>query len=52
MLSNMSGYDEKDSTSANIPVPDFEAVLTGDVKGLKIGIPKEYYIDDMQQEIA
>ena len=52
MLSNMSGYDEKDSTSANIPVPDFEAVLTGDVKGLKIGIPKEYYIDDMPQEIA
>ena len=52
MLSNMSGYDEKDSTSANIPVPDFEAVATGDVKGLKIGIPKEYYIDDMPQEIA
>jgi len=52
MLSNMSGYDEKDSTSANIVVPDFESVLTSDIKGLKIGIPKEYYIDDMPQEIA
>ena len=51
LLREMSGFDPKDSTSANIPVPDFEAALTGDIRGLKIGIPKEYRIDGMNAEI-
>jgi len=51
MLGAMSGYDPKDSTSANIAVPDFEAAITGDVKGLTIGIPKEYKMDGMDPQI-
>ena len=43
MLQAMAGHDPKDSTSADIPVPDFEAALTGDIRGRKIGIPKEYW---------
>jgi aspartyl-tRNA(Asn)/glutamyl-tRNA(Gln) amidotransferase subunit A len=42
MLKVMAGFDAKDSTSAEMPVPDFSAALTGDIRGLKIGIPKEY----------
>ncbi|WP_392338202.1 Asp-tRNA(Asn)/Glu-tRNA(Gln) amidotransferase subunit GatA [Loktanella salsilacus] len=52
MLRAMSGFDPKDSTSANIPVPDFEAALTGDIRGKVIGIPKEYRMDGMPAEIA
>jgi len=51
MLGVMSGHDPKDSTSANIPVPDFTAALTGDAKGLRVGIPKEYRMDGMPAEI-
>ena len=51
LLREMSGHDPKDSTSANIPVPDFEAALTGDIRGLKIGIPKEYRIEGINAEI-
>ncbi|MEO8530506.1 MAG: Asp-tRNA(Asn)/Glu-tRNA(Gln) amidotransferase subunit GatA [Deltaproteobacteria bacterium] len=51
MLGAMSGYDAKDSTSANIQVPDFEAALTGDIRGKVIGIPKEYRMDGMPAEI-
>ncbi len=51
MLGAMSSHDPKDSTSADIPVPDFEAALTGDVRGKVIGIPKEYRMDGMPQEI-
>ena len=50
-LGAMSGHDPRDSTSADIPVPDFEAALTGDISGKKIGIPKEYRMDGMAQEI-
>jgi len=42
MLGAMAGHDPKDSTSAPVPVPDYAAALTGDIRGLKIGIPKEY----------
>ncbi len=52
MLKAMSGHDPKDSTSADIPVPDFEAALTGDIRGKTIGIPKEYRMDGMPAEIA
>ncbi|TNJ48621.1 Asp-tRNA(Asn)/Glu-tRNA(Gln) amidotransferase subunit GatA [Phaeobacter sp. B1627] len=52
MLEAMCGYDAKDSTSANLAVPNFEAMLTGDIKGKKIGIPREYSIDGMPAEIS
>jgi aspartyl-tRNA(Asn)/glutamyl-tRNA(Gln) amidotransferase subunit A len=51
MLGAMAGHDPKDSTSADIPVPDFEAALTGDIRGKKIGIPREYRMDGMPPEI-
>jgi aspartyl-tRNA(Asn)/glutamyl-tRNA(Gln) amidotransferase subunit A len=51
MLQAMCGHDPKDSTSADLPVPDFEAALTGDIKGKIIGIPKEYRMDGMPVEI-
>ena len=51
MLSAMCGHDPKDSTSADLPVPDFEAALTGDIRGKKIGIPREYRMDGMPDEI-
>ncbi len=47
----MMGHDPKDSTSADLPVPDFEAMLTGDIRGKVIGIPKEYRMDGMPAEI-
>lgn len=51
MLEAMCGHDTKDSTSADIPVPNFEAMLTGDIKGKVIGIPREYRMDGMPDEI-
>ena len=51
MLNHMAGYDPKDSTSANIAVPDFTKALTGNAKGLRVGIPKEYRMDGMPAEI-
>jgi aspartyl-tRNA(Asn)/glutamyl-tRNA(Gln) amidotransferase subunit A len=51
MLGAMAGHDPKDSTSAPVEVPDFEAALSGDIKGLKVGIPKEYRMDGMDPEI-
>ncbi|MGR3498066.1 MAG: Asp-tRNA(Asn)/Glu-tRNA(Gln) amidotransferase subunit GatA [Limimaricola soesokkakensis] len=51
MLRAMSGHDPKDSTSADIAVPDFEAMLTGDIRGKVIGIPREYHVDGMPTEI-
>ncbi|MBX3537798.1 MAG: Asp-tRNA(Asn)/Glu-tRNA(Gln) amidotransferase subunit GatA [Chelatococcus sp.] len=52
LLKSMSGHDPKDSTSANVRVPDFEAAVARGVKGLKIGIPKEYRVEGMPAEIA
>ncbi|MBU2937498.1 MULTISPECIES: Asp-tRNA(Asn)/Glu-tRNA(Gln) amidotransferase subunit GatA [Pacificibacter] len=52
MLEAMAGHDAKDSTSMELAVPDFEAMITGDIKGKKIGIPKEYRLDGMSAEIA
>ncbi len=51
MLEAMCGHDAKDSTSADLAVPNFEAALTGDIKGKVIGIPKEYRMDGMPEEI-
>lgn len=50
-LQSMAGHDPQDSTSANLAVPDFEAALTGDIRGQKIGIPREYRMDGMPAEI-
>ncbi len=51
MLESMSGFDPKDSTSVDVPVPNFEAALTGDIRGMKIGIPQEYHLAGMPGEI-
>jgi len=51
MLQSMAGHDPKDSTSAPVELPDFEAALTGEVKGLRVGIPKEYRVEGMPAEI-
>jgi aspartyl-tRNA(Asn)/glutamyl-tRNA(Gln) amidotransferase subunit A len=51
MLKEMASYDPKDSTSANVLVPDYEAAMTGDIRGLRVGIPKEYRLDGMPDEI-
>jgi len=51
MLGAMAGHDPKDSTSAKVDVPDFEAALTGDIRGLKVGIPTEYRPDGLDPEI-
>jgi aspartyl-tRNA(Asn)/glutamyl-tRNA(Gln) amidotransferase subunit A len=51
MLENMAGFDPKDSTSLEIPVPNWEAALSGDLRGKRIGIPKEYRVDNMPPEI-
>ena len=51
LLQAMCGHDPKDSTSADLPVPDFEAMLTGDIRGKTIGIPREYHMDGMPDEI-
>ncbi|WP_201832300.1 Asp-tRNA(Asn)/Glu-tRNA(Gln) amidotransferase subunit GatA [Microvirga zambiensis] len=51
MLRSMAGPDAKDTTCADLPVPDFEAAISRGVKGLKIGIPKEYRVDGMSPEI-
>ncbi len=52
MLTSMAGYDPKDSTSAKVDVPDFEKFLGQDIKGMKIGIPKEYRVDGLSDEVA
>ncbi len=51
MLGTMAGHDPKDATSVPRSVPDYEKALTGNVKGLKFGIPKEYRLDGMPAEI-
>ncbi|MEM8825921.1 MAG: Asp-tRNA(Asn)/Glu-tRNA(Gln) amidotransferase subunit GatA [Pseudomonadota bacterium] len=51
LLQSMAGFDSKDSTSLDLSLPDFEAALTGDVRGKRIGIPKEYTIDGTPEEI-
>ena len=51
MLGAMAGHDPKDSTSAPMPVPDFAAAVGRDIRGLRIGIPREYRLDGMPGEI-
>ena len=52
ILSVISGRDERDSTSVPEPVPDYTAALTGNIKGLKIGLPKEYFIGGLDKEVT
>ncbi|HYN00295.1 MAG TPA: Asp-tRNA(Asn)/Glu-tRNA(Gln) amidotransferase subunit GatA, partial [Aestuariivirgaceae bacterium] len=51
MLKSMASHDPKDTTSVDLPVPDYETALTGDIKGLRVGIPKEYRMDGMPADI-
>ena len=51
LLTSMAGYDPKDTTSVDRPVPDYEAAIGKPIKGMKIGIPKEYRVDGMAAEI-
>jgi aspartyl-tRNA(Asn)/glutamyl-tRNA(Gln) amidotransferase subunit A len=51
MLRTLAGVDPNDSTCSARPVPDYERALTGDVKGLRIGVPKEYFVEGMEPEV-
>jgi aspartyl-tRNA(Asn)/glutamyl-tRNA(Gln) amidotransferase subunit A len=51
VLQVIAGHDEKDSTSARVPVPDYAAQLTGEVRGLRVGIPREGFSEGIQQEV-
>ncbi|MFT4414612.1 Asp-tRNA(Asn)/Glu-tRNA(Gln) amidotransferase subunit GatA [Fredinandcohnia humi] len=51
LLQTISGLDAMDSTSANVDVPDFLSALTGDIKGLKIAVPKEYLGEGVNEEV-
>lgn len=51
MLQAMAGHDEKDSTSVDLPVPDYRAGLKSGIKGLRVGVPKEYRVPGMSAEI-
>jgi len=51
LLESMAGFDPKDATSLNLPVPDWTAALSGDLRGKKVGIPKEYRVEGMPAEI-
>lgn len=52
LLNVIAGHDPKDSTSMDIPVPDYTKSLVKDVKGLKIGVPKEYFISGIDKEVS
>lgn len=51
LLNSMAGHDPKDSTSAKLDVPDFTSKLEGSLKGLRVGVPKEYRMDGMPEDI-
>ncbi len=51
MLENMAGFDPKDATSLNLPVPNWEAALSSDLKGKTVGIPKEYRLEGIDPDI-
>jgi aspartyl-tRNA(Asn)/glutamyl-tRNA(Gln) amidotransferase subunit A len=51
MLGAVAGYDPKDSTSVDLPVPDYTKALVNDVKGLKIGLPREYFIEGLDPAV-
>ncbi|MFC1928041.1 Asp-tRNA(Asn)/Glu-tRNA(Gln) amidotransferase subunit GatA [Chloroflexota bacterium] len=52
VLNAIAGHDRRDSTSAPYPTPDYTQCLTTDLNGLRIGVPKEYFVEGMQSEVA
>ena len=52
LMQTMAGFDEKDSTSVDMPVPDYQAGLGDDLKGLKIGLPKEFFGDGLSSRVG
>jgi len=48
VMNAIAGYDPLDSTSVPAPVPDYTAALTGDIRGLRVGVPKEYFVEGME----
>lgn len=52
MLNIMAGFDEKDSTSMDKPVPDYTETLNNSLKGVKIGLPKEYFVKELDSRVA
>ncbi|MBI4187945.1 MAG: Asp-tRNA(Asn)/Glu-tRNA(Gln) amidotransferase subunit GatA [Chloroflexi bacterium] len=52
VMNAIAGHDRRDSTSLPNPVPDYTRCLTADLKGLRLGIPKEYFVEGMQAEVA
>jgi aspartyl-tRNA(Asn)/glutamyl-tRNA(Gln) amidotransferase subunit A len=51
LMNAIAGHDPRDSTSAPVPVPDFTQVLGNDIKGMKVGIPEEYFIEGLDKEV-
>ncbi len=51
VLNAIAGFDNRDSTSAPYPVPDYTKCLTANLKGLKLGVPQEYFVTGMQREV-
>ena len=51
LLRAIAGYDEMDSTSVDTPVPDYPSLIKKDIKGIKIGVPKEYFIEGVDEEV-
>jgi aspartyl-tRNA(Asn)/glutamyl-tRNA(Gln) amidotransferase subunit A len=52
VLQVIAGYDPMDSTSSNVPISDFPGALRGDAKILRVGVPREYFFDDLDREVA
>jgi aspartyl-tRNA(Asn)/glutamyl-tRNA(Gln) amidotransferase subunit A len=52
VLNAIAGYDSRDSTSVPYPMPDYTQCLVGDLSGLRLGVPKEYFVEGMQTEVA
>jgi aspartyl-tRNA(Asn)/glutamyl-tRNA(Gln) amidotransferase subunit A len=51
LMNVIAGHDPQDSTSIDAPVPDYVAALTGDIRGLRVGVPREYFVEGMQPEV-
>jgi aspartyl-tRNA(Asn)/glutamyl-tRNA(Gln) amidotransferase subunit A len=52
VLNMIAGYDPHDSTSSPVPVPDYTSFLTGEIKGLRVGVPKEFFVQGIDQRVA
>ena len=51
LYSATAGYDRRDSTSLDVPAPDVAAALTGDIRGLRVGVPREYFVEGLEPEV-